>query len=87
VSFVASHVLGSHLWLLPIVLAVATEVQRLNIALFAVPGMALQRVTTRVPSDEQVEVAIAALECVLAYDRGEMRTPTAKAPVAHSLSA
>ncbi|MEN3274125.1 MAG: hypothetical protein V7636_2886 [Actinomycetota bacterium] len=87
VSFVASHVLGSHLWLLPVVLAVATEVQRLNVPLFAVPGMALQRVTTRPPSDDQVEVAIAALECVLAYDRGEMRTPTAIEPVAQSLSA
>jgi uncharacterized protein YqhQ len=87
VSFVASHVLGSHLWLLPLVLAVATEVQRLNVPVFAVPGMALQRVTTREPSDEQVEVAIAALECVLAYDRGEMRTATAMAPVAQSLSA
>jgi uncharacterized protein YqhQ len=87
VSFVASHVLGSHLWLLPIVLAVATEVQRLNVSLFAVPGMALQRVTTREPSDAQVEVAIAALECVLAYDRGEMCTPTASEPVAQPLSA
>ena len=87
VSFVASHVVGSHLWLLPIVLAVATEVQRLNVPLFAVPGMALQRVTTRQPSDAQVEVAIAALECVLAYDGVDTRTPTAMAPVAHSLSA
>jgi uncharacterized protein YqhQ len=87
VSLVASHVLGSHVWLLPLVLAVATEVQRLNVPLFAVPGMALQRVTTRIPSDDQVEVAIAALERVLAYDRGEMRTPTAMAPAAQPLSA
>ena len=85
VSFVASRLLGSHLWLLPVVLAVATEVQRLNVPLFAVPGMALQRVTTRPPSDDQVEVAIAALERVLAYD--EMRTPTASEPVAQPLSA
>ncbi len=63
VSFVSSHLFGSHLWLLPAVLAVATEIQRLN--LLAAPGLALQRVTTRVPSDDQLEVAIAALEAVL----------------------
>lgn len=78
VSFVSSHVFGSHLWMLPIVLAVATEVQRTN--LLRVPGMMLQRVTTREPSDAQVECAIAALDAVLVYD--EMRTPTSSPSVA-----
>jgi len=32
------------------------------------PGMQLQRLTTREPDDEQVEVAIAALEAVLAVE-------------------
>jgi uncharacterized protein YqhQ len=63
ISLVASHLFGSHVWLLPAVLAVATEVQRLNV--LAAPGLALQRVTTREPSDAQVEVAIAALRAVL----------------------
>jgi uncharacterized protein YqhQ len=64
VSFAASQLLGSHLWTLPIVLAVATEVQRLNV--LPQPGMWLQRLTTREPTDDQVEVAIAALEAVRA---------------------
>ena len=32
------------------------------------PGMQLQKLTTREPDDEQVEVAIAALEAVLAVE-------------------
>jgi uncharacterized protein YqhQ len=63
VSFVTSQLFGSHLWLLPVVLAVATEIQRLDV--FAAPGLALQRVTTSQPTDAQVEVAIAALAAVL----------------------
>jgi uncharacterized protein YqhQ len=85
VSFVSSHVFGSHLWLLPGVLAVATEVQRTNA--LRIPGLMLQRVTTRQPSDAQVEVAIAALQTVVAYDEGEMRTPTVMPVVAQPLSA
>jgi uncharacterized protein YqhQ len=33
------------------------------------PGLLLQRVTTQPPSDDQVEVALAALEAVLARER------------------
>lgn len=69
VSFVVSHLFGTHLWLLPIILAVATEVQRTNV--LAAPGLALQLVTTRQPTDQQVEVAIAALEAVLVDDEVE----------------
>jgi uncharacterized protein YqhQ len=37
------------------------------------PGMALQRLTTREPSLDQLEVAIAALSAVLAHERpGEL---------------
>jgi uncharacterized protein YqhQ len=38
------------------------------------PGLWLQRMTTREPDDKQVEVAIAALESVLASDREEAQT-------------
>lgn len=74
VSFVTSHLVGSHLWLLPAVLAVATEVHRLD--LFAAPGMALQRVTTRQPSDAQLEVAIAALNAVLEDESAVTDSPS-----------
>ncbi|MEA3019795.1 MAG: hypothetical protein QOI47_1319 [Actinomycetota bacterium] len=63
-SAVTSAVIGTHVLALPFVLAVATELQRINPV--AGPGMALQRLTTRQPTDAQVEVAIAALEAVLA---------------------
>ncbi len=32
------------------------------------PGLALQRITTQPPSDEQVEVALTAMRCALEMD-------------------
>jgi uncharacterized protein YqhQ len=54
---------------LPLIAGLAAEIQ-LRLAesgsrLFTRPGLALQRLTTREPTDEQVEVAIAALQAVL----------------------
>jgi uncharacterized protein YqhQ len=69
---------------LPVVLAVATELQRFNP--LSGPGMALQRLTTREPSDAQVEVAIAALQTVLAYDEAT-RTPMVMPAAAQPLNA
>ena len=65
---------------LPLVAGVAAEIQ-LRLAesgsrLLTRPGMALQRLTTREPTDEQLEVAIAALAVVLRADHG-IEVPTA----------
>ncbi len=40
--------------------------------IFLLPGLYLQRLTTREPSDEQIEVALAALKVALAHDGGEV---------------
>jgi len=57
--------------LLPLVAGIAYELIRLSarsrhrlVRVLALPGLALQRLTTREPTDEQVEVALAALEAV-----------------------
>lgn len=73
---------------IPLIAGIAAELQ-LRLAAsswrwLSLPGMALQRMTTREPSDEQVEVAIVALNAVLAHD--EARTPTIVPPVAHAVS-
>lgn len=69
VSMIASFVVGTSVLLLPAVLGIAAELQlrlaELEGSVLSKPGMALQRLTTREPSDAQVEVAIAALQAVL----------------------
>lgn len=65
--------IGSRLVLLPLVAALSYEVLRLSarhagnpiVRLLTWPGLALQRVTTRPPDDDQVEVALAALDELL----------------------
>ncbi len=37
----------------------------------AIPGLLLQRLTTRQPDDEQIEVAITAMEAAIAADAGQ----------------
>jgi uncharacterized protein YqhQ len=73
VSFVASLLALPALVAVPLVAAVATELQ-LQVAAhldrrwarwLVRPGLALQRLTTREPSAEQLEVAIAALQAVV----------------------
>jgi uncharacterized protein YqhQ len=66
--------LGSRLALVPVVAAVSYEAIRLGAAYSGVPvirwlfsaNIALQRLTTRVPDDEQIQVAIEAVERCLA---------------------
>ncbi len=66
----------THLAILPIVAGLSYEVIRQAgkekpLAIFrwlAAPGMALQLLTTKTPDDDQVEVAIAALEAVITHD-------------------
>jgi len=68
--------LGTRLLLLPIVAGLAYEVIKLAgahkssrlLGVLVAPGMWLQRITTRQPSDDQVEVAIRALEGALELD-------------------
>lgn len=63
--------------LIPLIAAVSYEILRLGARFYHVapvrmalqPGLWLQRLTTREPSDDQLEVAIAALRPVLAADR------------------
>jgi uncharacterized protein YqhQ len=63
------------LTLLPVVAGIAYEAIRLSgrsrhplVHAMALPGLWLQRLTTREPSDDQVEVALAALQAVMAED-------------------
>jgi uncharacterized protein YqhQ len=69
--------LGTRIALLPLVAGVSYEVLQFNarhldfplVRAMTVPGMLLQRLTTRQPSDAQVEVAIRALQGAIAMDQ------------------
>jgi uncharacterized protein YqhQ len=66
----------SRIVLVPVIAAVGYEILRLGARFYGVaavrfvmqPGLWMQRLTTREPSDDQIEVAIAALRRVLAAD-------------------
>ncbi len=76
--------------LVPLIAAISYEILRLGARYFHVapvrfvlqPGLWLQRLTTREPSDDQVEVAIAALRPVLEAD-GIMLVPREVIPLQH----
>lgn len=64
--------------LMPVVIGIAYEIIRLAgrydnpvTRIVSAPGLALQRLTTREPSDEQIEVAIVALKAVIPEDKEE----------------
>jgi uncharacterized protein YqhQ len=69
--------IASRVLLVPVIASVAYEVIRLSARRYSnravrallAPGMALQALTTREPDQTQVEVALSALERVLALDR------------------
>ena len=69
----------SRLLLLPIIAGISYELVKLAgahkgsrlLGLLVAPGMWLQRITTRQPTADQVEVAVQALEGALALDRAE----------------
>lgn len=69
----------THLALLPVIAGTGYEVikraggEKVNplIAVLAKPGLWLQKLTTRPPSDDQIEVAIASLEAVLSQEKEE----------------
>ena len=72
--------LGSRLVLIPVVAGIAYEFQRFAaghtdnplVRLLIVPGLSLQRLTTRQPDTAMIECAIAALRPVLAADGIEL---------------
>lgn len=69
--------LATRVALIPLVAGLSYEVLQFNarhldspiVRLLTAPGMLLQRMTTRQPSDEQVEVAIRALQGAIAMDQ------------------
>ncbi len=69
----------SRIVLIPVIASIGYEIIRFFaghvsnslIRILLWPGLALQSLTTREPSDSQLEVAIAALKRVVAIDRGE----------------
>ncbi len=70
---------ASRVLLLPVVAGVAYEILRVSdrpaaarwLAPLTAPGLAVQRLTTRPPADDQVEVALVALRAVLGSDDPE----------------
>lgn len=79
---------ASRVLLLPLIAAVAYEYLRLSATWYprrlgrwlAAPGLALQRLTTRPPDDSMLEVAITALQRVLARDGDLAHRPARAAP-------
>lgn len=75
--------IASRLILLPVVAGIAYEFLRFTakhqdnalIRLITKPNLALQRLTTREPDESMLEVAIAAFEQVLAYERSTAAVP------------
>ncbi len=71
--------IASRILLLPVIAAVSYEILRFSGAhqnslfgqMIAKPGLWLQKLTTRQPDDEQIEVAIHAMETAIAADAGE----------------
>jgi uncharacterized protein YqhQ len=65
--------LGYHLLMIPFVSGISYEVLKLSgkkidhplVKLMTAPGMALQRITTQPPDDEQVEIALTAMQSAL----------------------
>jgi uncharacterized protein YqhQ len=68
--------IGTRLALVPVVAGISYEVLQWNarhlesplVRLLNLPGMLLQRLTTREPTDEQVEVALSALRGAMAME-------------------
>jgi uncharacterized protein YqhQ len=80
--------LASRVVLIPVVAGIAYEFMRFTAAhtdnalvrLVIVPGLSLQRLTTRQPDEAMIECAIAALKPVLAADGIELSAPVEAAP-------
>jgi uncharacterized protein YqhQ len=70
----------SRIVLIPVIAAISYEIIRFSGAhqahpltkLISYPGLLLQSLTTRSPSDDQIEVAIHAMETAVAADEGRL---------------
>ena len=68
--------LAYHLLFMPFISGISYEVLKLSgksmkhplVRLMTAPGLALQRITTQPPDDEQIEVAVIAMKCALDLD-------------------
>jgi uncharacterized protein YqhQ len=71
--------LGYHFLMLPLISGISYEVLKLSgknmnhpfVKIMTAPGLALQRITTQPPSNEQVEIALVAMRCALEMDMDE----------------
>jgi len=71
--------LAYHFMLVPLISGVSYEVLKLSgkniqhplVRIMTAPGLALQRITTQQPDDEQVEIATVAMKCALDLDLEE----------------
>ncbi len=71
--------LGYHFLMMPFISGISYEVLKLSgknihhpfVKMMTAPGLALQRITTKPPDDEQIEVAVIALKCALEMDISE----------------
>ena len=69
---------------IPLIAAVAYEVIRFSgryednplVRLISAPNLLLQKLTTRWPDDDQIEVAVAAMETALEADREAVSQPS-----------
>jgi len=73
--------LAYHFLLLPFISGISYEVLKLSgrninhplVKLMTAPGLALQRITTQPPDNEQIEVAVVAMKCALGMDLSEYK--------------
>lgn len=80
--------IASRIVLVPLIAAISYEVIRFSgahsdnplVSLITAPSLALQALTTRQPDDDQIEVAVAAMNHALAADAGEDVETVATAP-------
>ena len=80
--------IASRIVLVPVIAAISYEVIRFSgahsgnplVSLITAPSLALQALTTRQPDDDQIEVAVAAMNHALAADAGEDVSTVATAP-------
>jgi len=71
--------LGYHFLMMPFISGISYEVLKLSgkninhplVKMMTAPGLALQRITTQPPDDEQIEVAVIAMKCALEMDISE----------------
>jgi uncharacterized protein YqhQ len=76
--------LGYHLLLFPLISGISYEVLKFSgknidhpvVKIFTAPGLALQRITTQPPDNQQIEVAMIAMKCALEMDISEYKHAT-----------